>query len=407
MRNAYAWVGSLRLARLVGGATVGILLIASPFSPLKAQDASPPAKAAAKPKAAKAKKPTAPGNPDAADQASAAKDPTLATQSYSTGVIAYQAGKYDAAVTAMNAAVQSGALPSHLLAKALYHRGASFQQLGKPGQAISDLTSALWLKGGLDDDERSDATKLRASAYRDAGLPEQGQVAAVVPSPGTPAPTATSMIPATGLFSSPATSSASANPVPTASLNESTPTTSSSVGLGNVFGNLFGGGATPASVPERQHSVTAVALSSPPAATPSSAEVLPWANAGPQNGPTGAVSVPVVNVAKPTASLDMAVAAKAVPSPLKKVAAVGRPGGSIKIQVAAVKSRDEASSIISKIQAAGGSLASAPSTVDETTFGSMGTFYRVRLGPYPTAAAAKPDCDALKVNGLDCLISAK
>jgi cell division septation protein DedD len=142
--------------------------------------------------------------------------------------------------------------------------------------------------------------------------------------------------------------------------------------------------------------------------------VLPWANGGPASGGATAPRVPAVS-APVTASVGAgAPQSNAVPggnaaAPIatKKVAALGRPGGAFRIQVAAVKSRDEASAVISKIQAAGGSLASASSTVDETTFGAMGTFYRVRLGPYANAAAAKPDCDALKASGLDCLVTAK
>src|SRR5205085_1102125 len=48
-------------------------------------------------------------------------------------------------------------------------------------QAISDLTSALWLKGGLAVTERVDATKQRSAAYRDAGVTETGEPVAATP----------------------------------------------------------------------------------------------------------------------------------------------------------------------------------------------------------------------------------
>ena len=52
----------------------------------------------------------------------------------------------------------------------LYYRGLAFRKMGKPGFAISDLTSALWLKNGLSEAERADATKMRALAYHEAGI---------------------------------------------------------------------------------------------------------------------------------------------------------------------------------------------------------------------------------------------
>ena len=74
---------------------------------------------------------------------------------------------------------------------------------------------------------------------------------------------------------------------------------------------------------------------------------------------------------------------------------------------AIVPGKPEASEVLAKLKAAGGMLAEAPASVDEATFGTMGTFYRVRLGPYANAAAAKAPCDALKASGLDCLVTAK
>ena len=67
------------------------------------------------------------------------------------------------------------------MAKALYLRGVAYRQQGKPAQAISDLTSALWLKGGLADSDRADAIKQRTAAYGDAGLTETGEAVAAAP----------------------------------------------------------------------------------------------------------------------------------------------------------------------------------------------------------------------------------
>jgi tetratricopeptide (TPR) repeat protein len=170
MRNA--WHHLQTLTGLIGCAA----LLCIPLAAASAQDAGPvPAPKAA---SAKAKKPKA-ATGAAADAATpaAVKDPAAALAAYNSGVTSYQAGKFDPAIQAFNGAIQGGGLPSGTLAKALYYRGAAFQQQGKPGQAISDLTSALWLKGGLDDTERAAASKFRSAAYRDAGLTDDGQTA--------------------------------------------------------------------------------------------------------------------------------------------------------------------------------------------------------------------------------------
>ena len=69
------------------------------------------------------------------------------------------------------------------MAKALLYRGIAYRQQKKPAQAIADLTSALWLKGGLAEADRSDALKQRTSAYQEAGLADSGgPIAPAVPS---------------------------------------------------------------------------------------------------------------------------------------------------------------------------------------------------------------------------------
>ena len=61
------------------------------------------------------------------------------------------------------------------MAKALFYRGVAYRQQKLPAQAIADLTSALWLKGGLGGNDRADALRQRTSAYQEAGLAESGE----------------------------------------------------------------------------------------------------------------------------------------------------------------------------------------------------------------------------------------
>ncbi len=367
MRRARLRFG-LRFAAAAFAACLGNVMIAPAQAQTTAEPAAP--KAAAKTK--RAKPAAAAQQPDAAPTA---KDPAVALAAYTSGVKSYQAGKFEAAILSLNSAINNGGLASNVMAKALYYRGAANQQTGKSGQAISDLTSALWFKSGLEDAERADATKFRSAAFRDAGLPE---TAVAGQSSGQSAPAETGAL---------ASSQAKASPAPQ-------PAQSS--GLGSVFGNLFGGSSSQ-SAPPTPPAPAAAAPTPPPApvavaAVGSAPEVLPWAN-----GSTAQSAVQAV-AAAPTSP---------APTAAPKAAAKAAKPGAFRVQVAAVKTRDEASAVVSKLQSLGGAIAATPSAVDETTFGSMGKFFRVRLGPYASAAEAKAPCDALKASGLDCLVTGK
>ena len=97
------------------------------------------------------------------------------------------AGKTEPAVAVLSNVISGGNLPATVMARALYLRGTAYRQQSKPALAISDLTSALWLKSGLNDVDRADATQQRAAAYSEAGLSEQGQAIAAGASRKEPA----------------------------------------------------------------------------------------------------------------------------------------------------------------------------------------------------------------------------
>ena len=109
------------------------------------------------------------------------QDPVEAQRAIEGASKLLQSGKAEQATQSLTATLAGGNLPPAIMAKALYMRGVAYRQLGRPAQAISDLTSALWLKGGLADSDRADATKQRAAAYGDAGLNETGEAVAAAP----------------------------------------------------------------------------------------------------------------------------------------------------------------------------------------------------------------------------------
>ena len=49
-------------------------------------------------------------------------------------------------------------------------------------------------------------------------------------------------------------------------------------------------------------------------------------------------------------------------------------------------------------------LGGAEAQIDEAVIGNMGTFYRVRLGPYANANDPKKLCTTLNPQGYDCQV---
>src|SRR5262249_11908352 len=148
-----------------------------------------------------------------------------------------EAGKTEQAVQALSATLAAGNLPPSVMAKALLLRGTAYRQQKKPAQAISDFTSALWLKGGLSETDRADGLRQRAAAYQEAGLGQQGGETAALGKetrggrehPSSPAPWGDS-------------TTTSAPAAPHAALNQEPSKEPASGGGGwDLFRSLFGG----------------------------------------------------------------------------------------------------------------------------------------------------------------------
>ena len=72
-----------------------------------------------------------------------------ALKSLEAGINAYQEGAIEVAVETLSDALLQGNLSQTKTAQALYYRGLAYRELGKPGQAIADLTKAMAVKGAL------------------------------------------------------------------------------------------------------------------------------------------------------------------------------------------------------------------------------------------------------------------
>ena len=344
-------------------------------------DAQEPAKSAAKKAKAKAK---APEGEEAADREDAAKtpakkkrqDPAEAQSAIEAALKLLEGGKAEAAAQALSAVLTGGNLPPAMMAKALFYRGVAYRQQKLHAQAIADLTSALWVKGGLGGSDRADALRQRTSAYQEAGLAETGEPLAPAAIPNVSrAPTRTA--------SAEQTWGPEASPAPAA------PKQSSGW---NPFAGWFGGSSAPAAnppAPQPAPPTTASIEASDPSSTPPASR--PRISAWTRNtevhssGPPPAAASP----------------APAVPSPPP----AAKPEGRFRIQVGMVRTQDEAQALATKVKREhAAALAAREPEIDQAVVGNMGSFYRVRVGPFATQHDGQAACAKLKGSGLDCLV---
>jgi len=314
------------------------------------------------------------GNDGPADSA---KSSQLVQQIFDGGIKAYGVGKYEEAMRAFEAAIRTG-MPSQQMPRVLYYRGLTFRKLGKPGFAVSDLTSALWLKGGLSEAERADAIKNRALAYHESGVSEVPPLpkSAYAEAPAMPGQS-------DGGAQVAMTNHAAAPAAPAAS-------SSSGGGITGFFSNLFGGGSSSESADSAPSSTASIA-SPAHSGWGASTEVIPSA--------TAASAGPAVGSAFVTQ-----VAAMGESSGSTRQSSVAGSGG-ITLQVASVRSRSEAESLAGLLVGRhGGELGGRKPSIDESVVGSMGTFYRVKLGPFSNNQESGRLCNSLRSDGFDCMV---
>jgi len=338
-------------------------------------------------------------------------------------VKAYKAGKMGAAVSTLTVALSSGGLSSKDLAKALYYRGLAYRRSKKPAEAIADLTSALWLKSGLSTSERQDAIKNRTSAYREAGINEPATSVAV--SSGAPASSSVSAASApTSSWKVATKKSSSSKPVsspgvvggpallqvepktsgPSSSSSSSTTGTAASsktglsitnplAGVGSFFSNMFGGGSSASKGAEPGGSTGKKVAST---GTDSSAL------SSPSTGPVSAVSAwsSETQLSKPSAAKKSAAASRVT----KPKAILGK----YRVRVAALRSREEALKVVTLLEHKyAAALGGRQPEIAPESFGNMGTFYNVQVGPFAKANDYKALCMAARSNGYDCLVLKK
>ena len=388
---------------------------------------------------------------------------------YNAGIKAYEAGKHADAIKHLGAAIRAGGLQKPQIAKALYYRGLAFRKKGKPGQAISDLTSAYWLNEGLTTAQRSDALSNRNAAYREAGIsnaPAASEAVVVAPepavksAPSSGASTSGWETATLGKTASPAANASSTSQAPAvaaapASKSSTSASDSSDSGSSGSVGGFFssitslftgGGSSSSQSAPSQSKNLDTTASIATKPETSSWTQTTQVAAAPPSAKPTkpAQVATPFATQvaaapppAKPTkpaqAATPFATQVAVAPPPAKpkkpaqittpfttQVAAATPPAvaaqpskpkvtsaplGKYRLQVAAVRSRSEADAVAASLmQKYGSKLGQRRPVVDEAVIGSMGTFYRVRVGPYANAKEPQQLCGTLRTSGFDCLV---
>ena len=280
--------------------------------------------------------------------------------------------RYNDAVRKFTSALESGKLKRNEMAKALYYRGAAYRGARQPARAISDFSSALWLKGALSQTEQKDAENQRTAAYKEAGASNSAPVA-VARAGSAPAAAPQPSGPASSAAKPWQTATRSSNASVPAQSTQPTRTTVQPDPVASFFSNLFGGTPT-AQQPAK----------SSPHMTGSVSQVSAWSSAT-QTTPVTA-----------STSRDRRSKSRTAAAP---------PKGRYILQVGAARNKAEAAALVRKLSAKHPDiLRGRQATVTPEVFGNMGTLYQVRVAPFAKAASAQPFCKGLRASGLDCLI---
>jgi len=77
-------------------------------------------------------------------------------------------------------------------------------------------------------------------------------------------------------------------------------------------------------------------------------------------------------------------------------------GGGFQLQLATSRSEQEAQALWKKVSSENQQVAAAQPVIEKVDIGNFGTFYSLKIGPFPDKAESLKVCSALKRNGVDC-----
>ena len=353
-------------------------------------------------------------------------------------------GDFAAAAKQLTSAISSNKLSSEEISKALYYRGIANRQFGRLAQAVSDINSALWLKG-LTSRERARAKLNLGLAYRAAGLQDQAKAAlseaktlapndeeiAEALAGGDVAPDRSSLSSIKSIFRRAREAALGPNTKPDV---EPTPKLSE-----------FRTTITHAEPDELQESQAASAPAPPPAkpesvkmaARTSPAEALPqWSTSIAPQSDASAMQAsddggrPAEELTEEEQSRisrffsslwdDDDETENGAPSPaamdwtkttrVEEFGAPAAPGvkRSYRVQLSSSRSEQEARDDWRRLSSQYAQLLGAREPlVEKTELGTLGTFYRLQIGPFDEKKVPLQICNDFKRRGLDCFLVAR
>ena len=363
------------------------------------------------------------------------------------GAASLAAGKYDNAVRQLSATVNSETASPSDAAKAMYLRGIAYRKLGQPSRAIADLGAAIWL--GLPDSDRVKALVNRGLAYQAAGLSKEGEAELALArkaggsrevdqliAEGGGSPEGAAAVAAFSTEVRPEESSAASRarnePLPSFSTTvsggeapppraEPSPTRTADASpaqdaapsswstsvdggapksSGNRVTRWFGSLTDSSDKPTAALAPTPTAAPSAPAARPAPAPAAAsssWttkteSQEAASGSASGGESKGWGRLFNRTAEADPSPAPAASPS---------SGGGAYRLQLATSRSEEEAKALWKKVSQNQG-LAGTQPEIEKVDIGNFGTFYSLRVGPFPDKAESLKVCNALKRSGVDC-----
>src|SRR5262245_25368730 len=383
-----------------------------------------------------------------------------------SGAASIAAGKYSDAVRQLSATINSEAASPGEAAKALYLRGIAYRKLGEPARAAAGLGAAVWLglpetdrvkalvnrglayrAAGLSNEaeaEFASARKVGGSSEVDkliaegGGATESAASLAAFSTEVRPGGQETASNEGSSWFSLSRFRNRSGTPAPAAPQPEAAPTrtasaspqwttttskageetkpgeaeapgawstsvanadppsnTTSATRSGNRFTRWFGSvsESAPAPAPEPTPATQTAAATPQPSKPPSAAASSSWSTTTEDASAAGGSE-------KKSSWRLFGRSAEAEPA--AEPAAQASASGGYKLQLANSRSEGEANALWKKISQSEG-LSGVSHEIEKIEIGNFGTFYSLKIGPFPDKAQSVKVCNALKRNGIDCL----
>jgi hypothetical protein len=349
---------------------------------------------------------------------------------YLRGIAYRKLGEPARAAADLGAAVWLG-LPEPDRVKALVNRGLAYRAAGLSKEAETELASArkvggnsevdkLIAEGGVSTESAASlatvSTEVRppgqasasneGSSWFSLSRFRRGQTAAPAPQP-EPAPTRTASASPQwttttskpGEASTPSEAEApGAWSTSVASDQPSNTTTATRSGnrLTRWFGSVSDSAPAPQAAPAPQPApATQTAAATPPPSAPPAAASSSWSTTT-ENAAAGAGSTE-----KKSSWRIFGRSAEAEPEAPPSAQAPAASGG-YKLQLANSRSEGEANALWKQIAQSQG-LSGVSHEIEKIEIGNFGTFYSLKVGPFPDKAQSVKVCNALKRNGIDCL----